>query len=273
VSKRSAVRIADLVPFALSVLLTILAAPSVHAQTVAGSITALNGSANITRGPRTFPAAYSAPINVGDRLDTSATGRLTITLTDSSQLEMTESSTLLISEDLLNPNGTRNRTVVTLLSGLVRSLVRVSAGTAPNYEVHTPNAVASARGTTYDTYYTNKGSRPGFNGCKEFSDVLDYDGIVAVSSLANPTSPTIELRSGQKTTIPCGLAVLPAAALSAIGPGTAAGGAGLGTVAAASAGGVAIVSGGVVGGVAGAGGLSSSSPPPPAQKTSITPSM
>jgi hypothetical protein len=260
---------------ASAVLLLALTTRSAHAQIVAGTITALNGSASITRSSRNFPAAYSAPVDVGDQLDTSPTGRLTVTLTDSSQLELTESSTLLISENLLNPNGSRARTSLTLMSGLVRSLVRVAAGTAPNYEVHTPNAVASARGTTYDTYYTNNTRRPGFPNCKEFTDVLDYDGIVAVSSLTNPTSPTIQLHSGQKTTVPCGLALSPASSLAAISTGTAAGGLSTATIAGASLGTFAIVTGGVVGGYAGAGGFStsSSSSPAPVSKKPITPSM
>jgi hypothetical protein len=247
-----------------AVLLLVLVSLPAHAQMVAGSITALNGSATITRGSRSFPAAYSAPVDVGDQLDTSPTGRLTVTLTDNSQFELTESSTLLISENLLNPNRTRARTSITLLSGLVRSLVRVAAAGSPNYEVHTPNAVAAARGTTYDTYYTNTTSRPGFKGCREFSDVLDYDGIVAVSSLANPTSPTVELHSGQRTTVPCGLAVLPASSLAAAGTGI-----GAASVAAASLGGVAVITGGVLGGYAGAGGFNGGPPPP----KPITPTM
>jgi hypothetical protein len=36
---------------------------------------------------------------------------------------------------------------------MVRSLVRSTPGRAPNFEVHTPNAVASARGTSYDVDY------------------------------------------------------------------------------------------------------------------------
>jgi ferric-dicitrate binding protein FerR (iron transport regulator) len=275
VLKRSHFRIAHRVLIASAVLLLALTPRSVHAQIVAGRITALNGSATITRGARGFPAAYSAPVDVADQLETSPTGRLTVTLTDNSQLELTESSTLLISEDLLNPNGTRARTSLTLMGGLVRSLVRVAAGTAPNYEVHTPNAVASARGTTYDTYYTNNTPRPGFPSCKEFTDVLDYDGVVEVRSLTNPTSPAVELHSGQKTTVPCGLALLPASALAAISTGSAAAG-GLSTaaIAAASAGSFAAVTGGVVGGIAGAGGFSSSSSSPaPVSKKPLTPSM
>src|SRR5215472_18775683 len=179
--KRSLFRIASRVLVASSIMLLVFTASSLHAQIVAGTITALNGSATITRSAKTFGATYSAPVDVGDQLDTSPTGRLTVTLTDNSQLEMTESSTLLISENLLNTNGTRARTSIALLGGLVRSLVRVTAGTPPNYEVHTPNAVASARGTTYDTYYTTNTSRPGFPSCKEFTDVLDYNGVVVVS--------------------------------------------------------------------------------------------
>ena len=256
-------------------LLLVFAASSVRAQMVAGTITALNGESTITRGTRNFAAAYSAPVDVGDRLETSPTGRLTVTLTDNSQLELTESSTLLLSENLLNPNGTRAHTTVTLLGGLVRSLVRVAAGASPNYEVHTPNAVASARGTTYDTYFTNNTSRPGFKSCREFTDVLDYDGIVAVSSLANPSSPMVVLHSGDKTTVPCGLAAFAASSLAAIGTGATAGGLSAAAIAAASLGGVGIIGGGVVGGIAAAGGLSSGGGPPPSppSKGPVTPAM
>ena len=263
-SNRSLFRTIRQILIALSVLLLGFAPPSVQAQIVAGTITALNGPSTITRSARKFDATYSAPVDVADQLDTSPTGRLTVTLTDNSQLEMTESSTLLISENLLNPNGARARTSIALLGGLVRSLVRVTAGTPPNYEVHTPNAVASARGTTYDTYYTTNTSRPGFPSCKEFTDVLDYNGVVVVSSLANPSSPTVELHSGQKTTVPCGLALLPASSLAAIGTGTAAGGLSTAAIAAASMGSFAIITGGVVGGLAAAGGFSSSNTPAPA---------
>jgi len=158
---------------------------------------------------------------------------------------------------------------MTLLSGLMRSLVRVTAATPPNYEVHTPNAVAAARGTTFDTYYTNNTRRRGFKSCREFTDVQDFDGVVAVRSLANPSSPTVQLHSGQKTTVPCGLVLLPASSLAAISAGGA-GGLSTATVAAASLGGVAVVTGGVVGSYAGVGGFSSNSPPPPA-KNAATP--
>jgi hypothetical protein len=227
------------------------------AQLSAGSITAINGNATITRGGRSFPASYSTPINVGDEIATGGNGRLTVTLTDGSQLELTESSTLLVSQNLVNPNGSRSRTTITLLGGLVRSLVRVTAGTPPNYEVHTPNAVAAARGTTYDTYFTSNSARTEYKGCKEFTDVSVYDGTVLVSSLANPSSPSVELRSGQKTTVPCNQAVSEATALAVV-----AGGLGAGAIAGIAAGSVAVVTGGIVGGLVGVGGGPSPTPTP-----------
>jgi hypothetical protein len=248
----------------------LFAAVSVHAQIVAGSITALNGSSTITRSAKKFAATYSAPVDVADELDTSPTGRLTVTLTDNSQFELSESSSLIISENLLNPNGTRASTSMTLLAGLARSLVRVTAGTPPNYEVHTPNAVASARGTTFDTYFINNVSRPGFGGCRTFTDVAVLDGTVAVRSIVNPTSPVVLLHSGQKTTVPCGLPPLPPQLLSSTFTGAAAGTSTLGlagvdplALAAASFGSVAIVSGGIFGGLAASGSFSSSSSPTP----------
>ena len=139
--------------FLLFALTAIFAVPEASAQTVAGSISAITGTATITRGSATIPAAYGTKVDVGDRIVTGAGSNLAVTLTDGSQIEITDSSNLTIDENTLNPDGTRASTRVSLLSGMVRSLVRSTAGTPPNFEVHTPNAVASARGTSYDVDY------------------------------------------------------------------------------------------------------------------------
>jgi FecR protein len=233
----------------LGSLFSLFAVLPAFGQIVAGTITTLNGNASITRAGRSFPANYSAPVDVADQIVTSPNGRLTITLVDRSQLELAESTTLLISTAVFDRNGTRTQTTLTLLDGLVRSLVRITTGVPPNYGVHTPNAVAAARGTTYDTYYTNNETRPGFESCKEFTDVSDYDGVVEVRSLANPSSPPVLLHSGQKTTVPCGLAAVPATAIGASGSGI------VGGTGAVVAGILAMVGSGVVGGYAAAGGF------------------
>jgi hypothetical protein len=135
----------------LVVLLTL--APHAWAQTSAGSISALNGSVTVERAGKSIPAAYGTALQVGDKLTTGPNGRVSVTLSGGSQLELNDSSTLVLTENVLNPDGSRASTKVTLLSGLVRSLVKIGPGSPPNFEVHTPNAVASARGTMFDVSY------------------------------------------------------------------------------------------------------------------------
>jgi len=190
----------------LFALIALPAAPSAWAQTVAGSISAISGSATIQRGAATIPAAYGTKINVGDKIVTSPASNVTITLTDSSQIEVTDSSDLTIDDNALNPDGTRASTKLSLVNGLVRSLVKSTPGTSPNYEVHTPNAVASARGTGYDVDHHTGVQDDKYKGCTEFSHVSVYQGEVQVYNPTNPSAPPVEVKEGQKVTIPCGLA-------------------------------------------------------------------
>jgi hypothetical protein len=166
--------------FLLIALVFLCFVPQAGAQTVAGSISAITGTATITRGGATIPAAYGTKIDVGDRIVTAAASNLTVTLSDGSQIEVTDSSNLTIDENTLNASGARASTKMTLLSGLVRSLVRSTPGTPPNYEVHTPNAVASARGTFYDVDHETGVHDDNYKDCTEFTHVAVYQGDVAV---------------------------------------------------------------------------------------------
>jgi ferric-dicitrate binding protein FerR (iron transport regulator) len=237
------------------VAIFLIVAPAAMAQAPAGTISAVTGTVSIQRAGRTIPGAYGTAIMVGDRIVTGADGRVTVTLSDSSQLEVTESSTLVVDQNTLSPTGTRVSTKVTLLGGLVRSIVNPTA-TPPNFEVHTPNAVASARGSSADVGYQNGVARDKFKDCLEFTDVSVYKGTWEVSNPANPGAPPVEVDEGKKTTVACGLAPLPATAITAAGIGA-------GTIAAI----VALIGGGTVGGLAaagefGGGGGGGGSPPP-----------
>ena len=123
------------------------------AQTATGSISAVSGAVSVQRAGRSIPAADGDAVQVGDKFTTGPSSRVTIKLSDGSQLDLDESSNLVLTEDTLYPDGSRASTKVTLMSGLVRSLVRVNPAGAPNFEVHPPNAVASARGTMFDVSY------------------------------------------------------------------------------------------------------------------------
>ncbi|HEX3408736.1 MAG TPA: FecR family protein [Candidatus Binataceae bacterium] len=182
------------------------AIPQALAQMVAGSVSAISGTATIARGAATISVAYGTKVDVGDRIVTAPASNLTVTLSDGSQIEVTDSSTLTIDENTLNANGTRASTKVSLLSGLVRSLVRSTPGTPPNFEVHTPNAVASARGTGFDVDHQTGVHDDKYKDCTEFSHVSVYEGNVEVYNPTNPSSPRVEVKQGHKVTIPCGAA-------------------------------------------------------------------
>jgi ferric-dicitrate binding protein FerR (iron transport regulator) len=187
------------------VILTLAAAAPVLAQAparVAGSITSASGSVQLQRGTATTPAAAGTPINIDDRVITGPGGHAVVTLTAGSTLELGESSNLAIDNHTLAPAGGRAATQVSLFSGVVRSIVNATAGT-PNFEVHTPNAVAAVRGTRFDTAYTDTETRPTYGDCHKFTDVAVYEGLVEVRNPANATAAGVDVPAGYEVTVPC----------------------------------------------------------------------
>jgi ferric-dicitrate binding protein FerR (iron transport regulator) len=197
-----------LAAFALVLFAALLmAAQRASAQTAAGTLSALSGTVTVTRGTAApIPGTHGMALQVGDKIVTGPASSATITLSDGTQMELTDSGTLTIDKELVNSAGARQSTQVSLLGGIVRSLVRFTPGTPPNYEVHTPNAVAAARGTSYDTQYQTGTSNDKYPGCLEFTNVSVFDGTVRVSSLKNPSSPPVDVTPGKKVVVPCGLA-------------------------------------------------------------------
>lgn len=232
----------------------LLVANRAMAQTPAGSVTALTGDVHIERAGTTVAATPGTVVDVGDRLVTGANSRATITLTDNSKLELDESTSLVIDQQMVAANS-RN-TKLSLFSGLVRSFVSHTSSVTPNFEVHTPNAVASARGTEYDTSTstqppstTSPEDRKKYKDCRRFTQVSVYDGTVEVTNTTNPGGGSVQVPAGHKTLVVCGLAPFPPSEIGAAAAAAAIGG---GSTAGLLLGG-AIVVGGTVGGLAAGG--------------------
>jgi ferric-dicitrate binding protein FerR (iron transport regulator) len=223
-----------------------LSAANARAQAVAGTITTLAGAVHIERAGSTSTATVGMALKVGDRIVTGANGRVTITLADKSKLEVAESTSLVIDQEMVRP-GSRS-TKLSLFAGLVRSFVSYSAPPKPSFEVHTPNAVASARGTEYDTETDTK-ERKKYKDCRRFTQVSVYKGTVEVTNTTNPSAGSVEVHAGYKTLVACGYAPESPSELGAVAAASAFGG---GTAAGLLVGG-AIVTGGTLGGLAGAG--------------------
>jgi len=174
---------------------------------MAGSISSASGAVQIQRASGLIAATSGTPVNIGDRIITGAGGHAVITLTDGSQLEVGESSNMTIDNHVLAPAGGRAETKVSLFGGVLRSVVSATGGT-PNFEVHTPNAVAAVRGTDFLVSFSDGQRRFGYPGCETFTDISVVTGAVAVANMANP-NVTVSVPEGFSTTVACGQAPLP----------------------------------------------------------------
>ncbi len=173
----------------------------------------------LQRAGATSNLAQGTAIQVGDRIVTGPNSSATITLSDQSRLEIHDSSTVTIDQHLIGAGG-RVSTQIGLVSGLLRSFVHLtSAGGVPNFSVHTPNAIAAARGTTYDTDYRAGIQRPGYPNCAKFTDVSVSEGVVEVRNTLNTSAPAVEVQAGYTTSVPCALAPLQPAAIGTTGGG------------------------------------------------------
>src|SRR4029077_21259033 len=233
-----------------TLVMTIVATVSTaRAQNTVGTITQLQGVANIQRGAANIPAAPNMPIMLHDRITTQAGASLTIGLVDNSSLQLGSSATLSIDESVL-VNGVGAPSKVGLLGGKLHSLiVGAMRGSTTTFEVHTPNAIGAVRGTEFTTDYEEGTPRDKdkYKDCTQFTDVDVQDGTVNIVNPLNPNAGSVDVHAGHHSTVACGVIFLAGAAA-----GAAAAGGGLGTAVGIAIG-AGIVAGGVVGGLAAAG--------------------
>src|SRR6202795_1773857 len=88
----------------------LVSVPHAWGQTPAGSISAVTGAVSLEPAGKSIPAADGSGVQVGDKFMTGANSRVTNKLSDGSQLELNESSTLVLTQDTLNPDGSRAST-------------------------------------------------------------------------------------------------------------------------------------------------------------------
>lgn len=201
-------------------------ASSAWAQQQVGTITQLSGTAQVQRAGATIGATLTMAVQLHDQLSTAADSSLTVTLVDNSTVSLYPSSTLVLDENVV-AGGIRQRTLVRLLAGSMRAVVRIGRLIAPNnFDIQTPNALLGVRGTDFDTAYTEGIVRPGYEGCERYTDVRVREGVVAISNPATP-AVVVEVSAGYETTVPCLLPPLtggPIGITGAPAPGTATGG-------------------------------------------------
>jgi len=181
------------------------------AQTRVGSVTEMVGTAKLFRDGQEFNVVIRMAVMLRDKLQTMAQSDLTVTLDAGGKLMLAESSTMIVDQDAYS--GGHAHTLISLLLGHLRTTVNLMAPSAPEFEVHTPNAVIGARGTQFETAYIEGRPCPGFPTCLRYTEVGVYEGVVEVRNPTNPTAPAVRVSQGYETTVPCELPPASAAPL------------------------------------------------------------
>jgi hypothetical protein len=123
-----------------------------------GFYSAVAGHVSVTHSgeARVFPVKLHDQVLFKDVIETQNESRTKAFFQDDSILTVGENSRVEINEYIYNPEDNVRRAIVKLMQGQVRALVsKVFKANGSKFEVHTPSAVAAARGTYFAVWANN----------------------------------------------------------------------------------------------------------------------
>lgn len=129
-----------------------------HSKDGIGFYTAVLGHASITHSGENqiFPVKLHDEVLFKDVIQTQGESRTKALFQDDSMLTVGENSRVEIDEYIYNPEKNVRQAVVKLMQGQVRALVnKVFKANGSRFEIHTPSAVAAARGTYFTVWVEN----------------------------------------------------------------------------------------------------------------------
>lgn len=153
-----------------------------------GSIVSLRGKATIQREQQSLQAKVRDGILFNDTVKTYQASRAKMLFIDDSILTLGENSNAVI-KDFLYGKGTENKSIFQLIDGKMRAIVGKT-----NFEVHTPTAVAAARGTVilFET---------GTENGKQYTRIVCIEGHVYARSTYPTIIGSVKIEPGQMTTV------------------------------------------------------------------------
>ena len=123
-----------------------------------GFYTAVMGQADVTHPgeDRALPVKLHDQVWFKDVIQTQGESRTKALFQDDSMLTIGENSRVEIDEYIYNPEKNVRQAIVKLMQGQVRALVsKVFKANGSRFEIHTPSAVAAARGTYFTVWVEN----------------------------------------------------------------------------------------------------------------------
>ncbi len=165
----------------LSAIALACTAPSVRAQVtpVEARIASVSGAALVSNGGQAPRAAQRRDVlSPGEEIDTRGGGHLTIELSDGSIVLVRPGSRVLLKDfraaDTL-------RELFEVLLGRVRVKINHFGGKPNPYRINSPTASIAVRGTEFSVAVNGVGD----------TEVIVYEGLVEVTSLANPQNKVL----------------------------------------------------------------------------------
>jgi hypothetical protein len=173
-------------------------ARTARAQGAAGTVASASGSVQIQRGAAVMSAAPGTPVNPGDKINSGADRVAVVVLSDGSRLELQPSTDITLEQ---YTSGGATPTRILLASGILKSEVKKTPGTPANFQVHTPNAIVTARGTVFYTSYTDSSPQTGaLPGVSHYTEVAVLEGSVKLAQDAAPDRG-VEVAQGTTGTV------------------------------------------------------------------------
>jgi ferric-dicitrate binding protein FerR (iron transport regulator) len=175
------------------VILSLVAAiasttPALSADQNVGKVVALRGKATIERQGTLLDAAIKSPIEASDGFRTGPASRAKLLFIDDSVLTLSENTRMSIKE-FIHQKGKGGSSVFNLIDGKMRTVVGKT-----KFEVHTPTAVAAARGTVI---YFEVGRLDN----QDYSRILCLEGTVDVRSSSPNIRGEVTLTPGKMVVV------------------------------------------------------------------------
>jgi hypothetical protein len=159
-----------------------------------GTMVAIRGKAIIERDKKAIWAKVNDSVFFSDTISTMEASRAKMLFIEDSVLTLGEKSKVVIKEFVYSKDK-RGRSIFNLIDGKMRAIVGKT-----NFEVHTPTAVAAARGSVVLAEVTIVDG-------KIVTTLICLEGEFEISIPGVPG--TVKLKPGMKITIPEGATVMP----------------------------------------------------------------
>jgi len=173
--------------------------PSVSHGEGEGTFTFVKGRVDLLRvgEKRATAVIVGDKVNPGDIIRTKRGARAKVRFIDGSRLSIVERSRIVVKDFSFEPEMKKRSAIFINLRGKLRSIVsRLFWGKDSRFEVHTPTAVAAARGTDYITVFGSE-----LIDSPPKTDIFVIEGKVSLRSVEPELPYEIILSEGQTSSV------------------------------------------------------------------------